>query len=213
MSKITYPRKCADCDYWSNNPSMYHYHAKTHDPIPFGTLCNHGCGFPAQYKRTKGVYSCQAITQHCPEYIKQHSDRVKQQWIDDNVRKEKTKESFLIRLHNQETIDRIKETKRKKSGLLTPVLARDYRHYARAIRKKAQKWAKDQGYILGQQTYHVDHKFSILDAWHANLAENIVNHPSNLQILDAKLNSGKGSKSSITLEELLNNINQPVVQE
>jgi hypothetical protein len=40
------------------------------------------------------------------------------------------------------------------------------------------------------------------------LAENIVNHPLNLQILDAKLNSGKGSKSSITLEELLNNINQ-----
>jgi len=47
MSKITYPRKCNECDYVSNNPAMYHYHKKTHEPIPVGTLCKHGCGFPA----------------------------------------------------------------------------------------------------------------------------------------------------------------------
>lgn len=192
---------------------MYHYHLKTHDAIPTGTLCDHGCGLLAQHKNTKGGYSCQQVTQRCPGYIKQHSIRVKQQWANDTVRKEKTKESFVSRLHNQETVNRIKETKRKKSGLLTPELAKDYRHYARAVRKKAQHWAKEQGYVLGQQTYHVDHKFSILDAWHANLAETVVNHPSNLQIIDAKANSSKGSRSSITLDELLHNISQDAVQE
>lgn len=212
MSKIAYPRKCNHCNYLSNNPSMYHYHAKTHDAIPTGTLCDHGCGLLAQYKKTKGGYSCQQITQRCPGYIKQHSVRVKQQWVGDTARKEKTKESFVSRLHNQETVNRIKATKRKKSGLLTPELAKDYRHYARAVRKKAQHWAKEQGYVLGQQTYHVDHKFSILDAWHANLAETVVNHPSNLQIIDAKINSGKGSRSSITLEELLYNVTQAAEQ-
>ena len=209
MSKIIYPRKCEYCNYMSNNPSMHHYHAKTHKPIEAGTLCAHGCGNFAQYQTTGGVYSCQKISQHCPGYIAQHSSRVKQQWINATERKEKTKQSFISRLHNQETVDRIKQTKRKKSGLLTPELAKEFRHYASAIRKQAQQWAKEQGYVLGQQTWHVDHKFSILDSWNAKLPAKIVNHPYNLQILEAKANSSKSSKSSITLDELLTAINQP----
>ena len=78
------------------------------------------------------------------------------------------------------------ETKRKKFGTLDPVKAKEYRHYARYIRQKAQKWAKDNDYEIGKQTYHVDHKLSILDAWKAGLSEEIVNHPANLQILEAK---------------------------
>lgn len=98
----------------------------------------------------------------------------------------------------------MKETKRKKSGLLTPQDAKNYRHYARAIRQRAQIWAKEQGYEIGRQTYHVDHKLSILDAWNANLPAEIVNHPVNLQILEATANTSKGAKSTITVEELLN---------
>jgi hypothetical protein len=62
--------------------------------------------------------------------------------------------------------------------------------------------------MLGQQTYHVDHKLSILDAWNANLPAEVVNHPANLQILPAKENSSKGRKSSITIEELYEMISQ-----
>jgi hypothetical protein len=49
---------------------------------------------------------------------------------------------------------------------------------------------------------------SIFDAWKAGLSENIVNHPANLQILEAKKNSSKGSKSILTVEELMRLINE-----
>jgi hypothetical protein len=42
----------------------------------------------------------------------------------------------------------------------------------------------------------------VLDAWKNNLSEHIVNHPANLQILEAKVNSSKGSTSELTLDEL-----------
>ena len=208
-TKIQYPRRCEHCDYVSNNPQMYHYHKQTHEPIPSGQLCNHGCGLPAQYRGTGGIYTCQKNAHRCPEYISQHSTRVTKQWEGNIDRKEKTKQSLVSRLHNVETVERAKKTKREKSGLLTPELAKDYRHYARAIRQQAQQWAKKQGYVLGQQTYHVDHKFSILDSWNAKLPAKIVNHPYNLRILEAKANSSKSSKSIISLNELMEAFNQP----
>lgn len=208
MPNVTYPRKCDCCDYISNNPSMFHYHKRTHEPIPADKLCDHGCGFPAQYKGTGGVYTCQKNAHRCPEYLRQHSQRIAKQWEGNAQRKEKTRQSFVSRLHNHETIERAKQTKRKKSGLLTPELAKDYRHYARAIRQQAQRWAKKQGYVLGQQTYHVDHKFSILDSWNAKLPAMIVNHPFNLRILEARANSSKSSKSIISLDELLTAVSQ-----
>ena len=205
QSGITYPRKCECCDYMSNNPAMFSYHKKTHDQIPAGKLCDHGCGQPAMVIYTHGKFCCTKIAQHCPEYIRQHSERVSEHWKrpDAVARKEKVKHSFIERLHNDETVEKIKDTKRKKSGLLTPTDAKNYRHYARFIRSRAQLWAKEHGYIIGRQTFHVDHKFSILDSWNAGLPEKIVNHPANLQILEAKQNASKGPKSSITLEELL----------
>lgn len=207
-NKIQYPRKCNHCDYVSNNPQMWHYHHKTHNAIPNDKLCENGCGNRANFFNTSGRYTCFKISHQCPEYIKNHAERIKDQWAhpqSDN-RKELTKKSFVERLHNPETVNKMKETKRKKSGLLTPEDAKNYRHYARVIRQRAQIWAKDKGYVLGQQTYHVDHMFSILDAWNANLPAEIVNHPANLQILEAKENSSKGRKSIITLNELYERI-------
>lgn len=200
--KIEYPRKCDHCDYFSNNPQMWHYHKKTHDPIPEGQMCGHGCGKPALFRGTGGKYTCMKVSQHCPEYIKQHSERIKSQWHYADERKKATKKSFIERLHNKETIEKQIKTKREKFGTLDPERAKDYRHYARFVRQRAQSWAIKQGYILGQQTYHIDHKLSVLDAWKLNLPEHIVNHPANLQILEAKENSSKGSKSIITIEEL-----------
>ena len=202
--KIQYPRKCNHCDYISNNPQMWHYHNMTHDPIPQGILCDQGCGKPALFKNTNSRYTCCKITQHCESYTKEHSSRIKQHWERPGAdeRKAKTKQTFLESACTPEAINKMKETKRKKSGLLTPEDAKNYRHYARAIRQRAQMWATANGYELGQQTYHVDHKLSILDAWNANLPAEIVNHPANLQILEAKENSKKGSKSIITIEQL-----------
>lgn len=202
---IQYPRKCNDCDYVSNNPQMWHYHKRTHEPIPKGQLCENGCRKQANFFNTKGRYTCTKVSQHCPEYLRVHSHRIKSQWAapESSVRKENTKKTFLqYCAGNESAVEKMKETKRKKSGLLTPDDAKNYRHYARAIRQRAQIWAREQGYLLGQQTYHVDHKLSILDAWNANLPAEVVNHPANLQILEAKKNSSRGSKSIITVEEL-----------
>ena len=182
---------------------MYHYHNKTHESIPANTLCNHGCGQLAAFKGTGGKYTCEKVAQHCPAYLINHSKRVTAQWKDADIRKQKTKESFIQRLHTPEIIERMTRSKRKKTGILTPNELKEYKSYARRIRKQAQRWAKDHGYTIGQQTYHVDHRLSILDAWHAKLPIEIVNHPSNLEIMTAKNNSSKGSKSSITVEQLL----------
>ena len=212
--KIQYPRKCNYCDYASNNPQMWHYHNKTHDPIPEGQLCDHGCGSLANYRGTGGVYRCVENSFTCPSYTSRQTAAIKKHWQRPEAvyRKEETKKSLVERLHNPTTVNKMKETKRKKSGLLTPEDAKNYRHYARAIRQRAQMWATDNGYRLGQQTYHVDHKLSILDAWNANLPAEVVNHPVNLQILPAKENSSKGSKSSITVEQLFEMITKSVSQ-
>lgn len=204
QSGIFYPRKCNHCDYVSNNPQMWHYHNKTHDAIPDGQLCEQGCGKPALFINTGGRYLCCKTTQHCEAYVKEHSQRIKDHWKrpESVERKKKAKQILLETACTPEAVNKMKETKRKKSGLLTPDDAKNYRHYARAIRERAQMWAAEQGYKLGQQTYHVDHKLSILDAWHAKLPASVVNHPANLQILEAKQNSSKGSKSSITIKEL-----------
>lgn len=200
--KQNYPRKCEHCDYVSNNPSMYHYHKKTHSPIPDGQLCDHGCGNTAKFRGTGGKYTCEKKFGLCPGYLKALSQRTADSWDDATLRKEETKNSLIKRLHNAETYKKISATKRTKFGTMDPAKAKEYRHYARYIRKHAQQWAKDNGYLIGKQTYHVDHKLSVLDAWKLGLSEEIVNHPANLQILEAKVNSSKGAKSSITLNEL-----------
>jgi hypothetical protein len=202
--KQDYPRKCEHCDYVSNNPSMYHYHKKTHNSIPDGTLCWQGCGQPATVLNTHGKYTCLPKTQHCPEYIKQHSARVAKQWVGADQRKQETKQRFLEHCCGvPEVLQKMSDTKRKKFGTLDPDKAAEFRRYARFIRQRAQRWAKDQGYVLGKHTYHVDHKLSILDAWKAGLSEEIVNHPANLQIIEAKKNCGKGANSTLTVDELL----------
>lgn len=203
-NKIEYPRKCNHCEYVANNPQMWHYHNKTHAPIPKGQLCDHGCGCFAIVRGTGGVYSCSSISQRCPAYVKNHSERIKSHWQrpEAEQRKIRTTEILLKSACTPEATHKMKETKKKKSGLLTPIDAKNYRHYARSIRERSQMWAKDNGYHIGKQTYHVDHKLSILDAWHANLPAEIVNHPVNLQILEAKKNSSKGSKSILTIDEL-----------
>jgi hypothetical protein len=208
QSGISYPRKCNHCEYISNNPQMWHYHKQIHDPIPDDKMCDHGCGQHAMFRGTGGKYTCVKNSFTCPKYLEIHAKRVKEQWDNDDQRKK----DLSIKNPMKDDSTKIKqaklqsESKRKKSGLLFPGDAKNYRHYARAIRERAQMWAKEQGYEIGRQTYHVDHKLSILDAWNANLPAEITNHPANLRILEAKKNSSKGSKSSITLDELLESI-------
>lgn len=213
--KIQYPRKCNHCDYVANNPQMWHYHARKHEPIPKNQLCEHGCGQRASFKNTGGVFTCSSPAQQCPKYRQEHSKRIIRQWKSPSASKRKTqlRKDIVTRLHTQENAMKISRRRRELFGTLDPVKAKDFRHYARFVRQRAQRWAKEQGIKLGRQTLHVDHKLSILDAWKLDLPESIVNHPANLQIISAKKNIRKGYISTITHEELLKMIKDPSLAE
>jgi len=211
QSGITYPRKCESCDYVSNNPAMYHYHKKTHNLIPEGKLCDGGCGQLAIIINTHGKYTCLPNAHKCPEYLKRHSELVKSQWDkpESNERRIKTRETFDKHCSNNiEVRNKTTSAIRKKYGNLTPEQLKNYRSYARRIRRRSQSWAKQNDYVIGKYTFHVDHKLSIFDAWNANLSIDIVSHPANLQILEAKQNCSKGPKSILTVEELMRLINE-----
>lgn len=201
---ITYPRKCDTCDYISNNPSMYHYHKKTHGSV-VGHLCDHGCGLPAKTISTWGKYCCSDSYTKCTGYLILLSSRVESSWVDSDKRKEETRESLIRRLHNKETVDKGRKTKWAKWGMenATEAQWKEFRKYGRSCRKLSQTWAKDNGHQLGQQTFHVDHIYSIADGFRNKVSPLILSHPANLRILEAKKNSSKGPKSDITLDELL----------
>lgn len=204
QSGITYPRQCTQCEYIANNPSMYHYHMRLHEYIPQNQLCDHGCGQLAKFKNTNGKYTCEEKYSKCPNYLKELSSRTAASWVNATNRKEETRIRFFEYCCGiPDVVEKIRKTKRKRFKYLSEEVQTEYRHYARYIRERAQRWAKEQGYKLGQQSYHVDHKFSIWDGFHAKIPESIMNHPANLQILDAKGNSSKGAKSSMSLEELM----------
>lgn len=209
LNSIKYPRKCETCDYISNNPSMFHYHKKTHNSVE-GQICDHGCGLPAKTISTWGKYCCCESFNICSGYLKLHSKRITEQWQrpEANQRKIDTAVSLIERLHTEEMRARQKKTMREKTGLLTEERRLVFRRYAYACRKLSQLWAKDNGYEIGRQTFHVDHIYSVLDGFKNEVPPSAISHPCNLRILEAMRNSSKGSKSEITLAELYNRINQ-----
>lgn len=209
---IAYPRKCNTCDHVANNPASWHYHKHIHEAIPTGQLCDFDCGQLATYKRTSGKYCCSETTHRCAGYLQRHADTVRRQWATNEWadRREQNRARTARETPEQRRArnDKQSATMRAKSGTITPESAKDYRHYARGIRRRAQSWARKQGHTIGRSTFHVDHKLSINDAWKAGLPEPIVNHPVNLRILESRANSGKGPHSILTVGELLALIEQ-----
>lgn len=218
QSGISYPRKCNDCDHVSNNPQMWHYHKQIHDVIPENQLCDHGCGQVAMFRGTGGKYRCVKNSFTCPKYLEIHAKRVKEQW-DNNAQR---KEDLSIKNPMKDDSTKIKQaklqvaTKKQKQidAGITDEIKQDFDRYSRLIRRRGararKKWALSLGYETGKFTNHIDHKLSVYDAWKAGLPEEIVNHPMNLQIVEYKDNLSKGSKSSITVEELLDKIKASV---
>lgn len=54
--------------------------------------------------------------------------------------------------------------------------------------------------------FHLDHKYSIKEAFDNNIPLEVVSHYKNLEVIDGRLNESKGSNSSIKLNELINDI-------
>lgn len=203
---ISYPRTCVECGYVSNNPAMYSYHKKTHDPIPYGTKCHMGCGKNAKHKNTNGKYTCNKNFWDCTEYIKNVSIRVKNDWDGNSARKEKTKKIFEdLVVYNEDArkkcVNAIKD-----NAIIYPSDAKDYRSYARKCRSIAQKWAKENGHTLGVKGNHVDHKLSLSHCYNLGLSVDIASHPANLRIVGYRENVAKGPRSLISVERLLEEI-------
>lgn len=206
QNSIKYPRKCECCDYVSNNPSMFHYHKKTHYSVE-GKLCDYGCGTPAMFVSTKEVYCCSESHMQCPSVRKEFADKVTDQWATPNAdeRRVNAGKTFRKAVHNAETVAKATNTRWAKWGMenATEAQWKEFRKYGRSCRSLSQKWAKDNGYELGQKTFHVDHIYSIKDGFKNKVPPTIMSHPANLRVIEAKKNSAKGGKSEITLEELL----------
>lgn len=184
---------------------MYHYHIKTHDKLPEGQLCNHGCEKLATHKGTGGVYSCQKNSHQCAAYLERHSKKVKADWINADERREKTRSKFISVVHSDKIRKKALDAIKARS-IIKAEDAKDYRAYARKCRKLAQQWARSNGYELGRQTYHVDHRLSLVDAYNSNLDVEIASHPINLQVITATENTQKWANSEITAAQLIEEI-------
>jgi len=208
---IKYPRKCPKCDYVANNPQMFSYHKRTHEPIPEDAKCHFGCGNKAIHRNTGDKLTCKKKWADCPEYLKKLSERIAKSWEGNIERKKITKKIFEEQVvYNRQAREKsIKSIKEK--AILLPKDAKNYRSYARKCRKIAQQWAKENNYDTGRQTYHVDHKLSLLDCYYAGLSVNVASHPANLQIMPASENASKGRKSIITVEQLLEALHMKLV--
>lgn len=72
----------------------------------------------------------------------------------------------------------------------------NYQTYFNEIRE-AKKRSRD---------FHLDHKYSIAEGYKNNIPVEVISHYKNLQIIDGRVNESKGTKSSITLNELITDI-------
>ena len=158
-----------------------------------GTLCDNGCGSPAKYVSLNGSLLCESNKNKCEMNRLATASRVKKDWSGNkgDIRKRNANFSEIAKLASP-----------RQPTIICPSTAKEYRRYARAARTRAQRWARDNGYEIGQQTFHVDHRVSLLECFLNGVDISTANHPCNLRVIDAKDNVAKGSRSSMTLNEL-----------
>lgn len=206
---LIYPRKCNFCDYVSNNPSMWHYHNRTHDPIPEGTFCDHGCNRPALFRGTGGKFSCEKVSHRCPAHRERLSKNVKGQWRSDKAveRKEKTKSLFLQTCaHNEDSRRKGLEVIRNRLKSMTPLEAKQYVVYSRAARKLSRRYMNEIICGVDYKVYQIDHIVSLYDCWKLNLSVQVAAHLANCRIVHKLVNASKGKKSWLTVEALYEKI-------
>lgn len=87
---------------------------------------------------------------------------------------------------------------------------RTYRVHAVYVTEKIYKTNKDQinpdDLKRGRSDYHIDHIYSIRDAFLNGVSIEVVSHPCNLRMLKESENKRKNGRSDITLEELYQRI-------
>lgn len=103
---------------------------------------------------------------------------------------------------SERTLRRIKQEQ-------IPELAK-YRRIAHNITNQVYKIYQDilDPKVRRGSEYHIDHKFSIHDAFTQQVPYEILVHPANLALITAKSNQSKSSQSSVTLAKLKKKIKE-----
>jgi len=203
---ITYPRKCNDCEYMSNNPAMWHYHKQTHESIPVGILCNQGCGQQAEHKNTNGNYTCSKPVQHCPMYKTKHAEQVTKQWAKPKSikRKKELSKRSLAYTPEQRAQQATKQSQTKRRKRLATENTWERRKYNRSViyhsNKNYQKHKNKinpMNLIVGRKEHHLDHQVSKFVGWMLNIPIDYISNPKNLKILYYKDNCGKRNRCTL----------------
>lgn len=209
--KLVYPRKCHHCDYVSNNPAMWHFHAKTHIDIPPGTLCWNGCNQLAKIVRTNGKFACSVKPGQCPAYTHEQSRRVKAQWSTNNWehRKQVLRDRSLAETSHQRSLRSIKQVATKQAKLMAVEHSLSQRQYAQSIIRRSHTTYKrnkellnPNNLVIARDQYHLDHRVSRHVGWLLQIPIQYMCSVHNLCLMHNKLNSGKGSKCSLHPLEL-----------
>jgi hypothetical protein len=105
--------------------------------------------------------------------------------------------------------DKILRTKFKKGLITDPALKFDFEIYYNAVRnlsdrnyKKHKDLINPCNFSRGRTSYHLDHIFSIKEAYENNVPVEVVSHVSNLRMLKYDENIAKGGLSGKSLSEL-----------
>lgn len=216
QDSISYPRKCK-CGYIANNPSMWHYHQKTHNEIPKNKLCDGGCGQKAKHRNTNGRYMCNKNSFQCPQYIKEHSTRIKKQW-DENEWLERREQvgSIMKNMSEEEKIEYRKNLSKSVNEKYKKIYGKDLswtvdrKRYNRIVHQLSQKNYKKfrhiinpNKYPIGKFDYHLDHKVSKFVGWSLNIPPEIIAHQDNLEVIHYTDNIKKHINCSADPIELL----------
>jgi hypothetical protein len=130
----------------------------------------------------------------------------------------KTPEHTAMITHYNETLpeetrthitEKILKTKFDKGIITDPALKSEFETYYNAVRnlsdrnyKKHKTLINPCNFCRGRTSYHLDHIFSIKEAYENNVSVEVVSHVSNLRMLKYDKNIAKGGLSDKSLSEL-----------
>jgi hypothetical protein len=91
------------------------------------------------------------------------------------------------------------------------MIDKDFLYFSAIVRQLTEQTLKreflDNGHLRSKD-FHCDHKLSIKEGYKQNVPVEILADICNLEIIDGKQNLAKGSKSSITFQDLLEEISE-----
>jgi hypothetical protein len=105
--------------------------------------------------------------------------------------------------------DRAKSIKITKGIINDPAIIDEFILYKRKVRSISDKSYKEYAHIINpkniprSKTWHLDHKFSIYEGFQSNVPPEVIGHWSNLTMLDNSTNQSKGTRCSLTLDQLV----------